>query len=120
MLMRYNWPGNIRELENSIERAILMTESQFIGSDDLRLGEIVSTAANGVRRPRRSSRFRRRGYPRRDRAQRADGSAQDVQLGSERRCGAAGDQPASDELQDQDARIEFPRSRRPMVAAVSS
>ena len=26
MLLRYNWPGNIRELENSIERAILMTE----------------------------------------------------------------------------------------------
>src|SRR6187431_430975 len=49
MLLRYNWPGNIRELENSIERALLMTESQFIGSEDLRLGEIVSTAANGVR-----------------------------------------------------------------------
>ena len=30
MLLRYNWPGNIRELENSIERAILMTEGQFI------------------------------------------------------------------------------------------
>src|SRR6187431_2523842 len=49
MLLRYHWPGNIRELENAIERAILMTESQFIGSEDLRLGEIVSTAANGVR-----------------------------------------------------------------------
>ena len=24
--MRYNWPGNIRELENAIERAVLLTE----------------------------------------------------------------------------------------------
>ena len=26
LLMRYNWPGNIRELENAIERAMLLTE----------------------------------------------------------------------------------------------
>src|ERR1041385_6154417 len=39
MLMRYNWPGNIRELENAIERALLMTEGQNITSEDLRLGE---------------------------------------------------------------------------------
>ena len=24
--MRYNWPGNIRELENAIERAMLLAE----------------------------------------------------------------------------------------------
>src|ERR671919_640614 len=45
MLLRYNWPGNIRELENSIERAILMTESHFIGSEDLRLGEIATAGS---------------------------------------------------------------------------
>src|SRR6202158_2881024 len=49
MLMRYNWPGNIRELENAIERAILMTEGQQIAADDLRLGEIATTSANGGR-----------------------------------------------------------------------
>jgi len=49
MLMRYNWPGNIRELENSIERAILMTEGSQISSDDLRLGEIASTSSTGAR-----------------------------------------------------------------------
>jgi len=40
MLLRYNWPGNIRELENSIERAILMSEGSQIAAEDLRLGEI--------------------------------------------------------------------------------
>jgi DNA-binding NtrC family response regulator len=39
LLMRYNWPGNIRELENAIERAMLLTESRAITTDDLRLGE---------------------------------------------------------------------------------
>jgi len=43
MLARYNWPGNIRELENAVERAVLLTEGSSIGPDDLRLGEVVST-----------------------------------------------------------------------------
>jgi len=42
LLMRYNWPGNIRELENTIERAVLLTEGSTIGLDDLRLGETVT------------------------------------------------------------------------------
>jgi two-component system response regulator AtoC len=47
MLLRYNWPGNIRELENSIERAILMTEGAQITSEDLRLGEIPVSGQSG-------------------------------------------------------------------------
>ena len=50
MLMRYNWPGNIRELGNAIERAILLTEGASITANDLRLGE---TPMAGV--PRESS-----------------------------------------------------------------
>ena len=46
LLMRYNWPGNIRELENTIERAMLMTESHNIGVDDLLLGEMTSPSAS--------------------------------------------------------------------------
>ena len=48
LLMRYNWPGNIRELENSIERAVLMSDGSQVTSNDLRLGELsTSTAASG-------------------------------------------------------------------------
>ena len=45
LLMRYNWPGNIRELENAIERAVLLTESSQISISDLRLGELTTTPA---------------------------------------------------------------------------
>ena len=45
LLMRYNWPGNIRELENAIERAVLLTEGPQISISDLRLGELTTTPA---------------------------------------------------------------------------
>ncbi len=37
MLTSYPWPGNIRELENTIERAVLMVEGEIITEDDLNL-----------------------------------------------------------------------------------
>jgi DNA-binding NtrC family response regulator len=34
-LERYSWPGNVREMENVIERAVLLSKNSFIGPDDL-------------------------------------------------------------------------------------
>jgi two-component system response regulator HydG len=35
ILMRYEWPGNIRELENTIERSVIMTHGEYISPADL-------------------------------------------------------------------------------------
>jgi two-component system response regulator HydG len=46
LLLRYNWPGNIRELENAIERAVLLCEGNEIGLDDLHLGDASPSGAD--------------------------------------------------------------------------
>jgi two-component system response regulator HydG len=35
LLMRYDWPGNIRELENAVERAVIMTRGNLIAPEEL-------------------------------------------------------------------------------------
>ena len=43
LLMNYAWPGNVRQLESVIERAVLMAESNYIETSDLP-NEITATS----------------------------------------------------------------------------
>jgi two-component system response regulator PilR (NtrC family) len=50
-LMAYPFPGNVRELENILERAVALCDNHQIGVDDLRLPQVVPDshgAGNGV------------------------------------------------------------------------
>ncbi len=44
-LQHYNFPGNVRELENILERASALCEGDFIGVTDLQLPDSASTPA---------------------------------------------------------------------------
>jgi two-component system NtrC family response regulator len=37
-LEAYNWPGNIREMENKIKRAVILSDSNFITAEELEIG----------------------------------------------------------------------------------
>ena len=102
LLVRYNWPGNIRELENAIERAALLAETAMITASDLRLGDF---APAGTSKDSQSVvKIPPTGIALEDIERQAHHrSAEDGELGAEGRGGAAADQPARDELQDQDA-----------------
>jgi two-component system, NtrC family, response regulator len=42
----YSWPGNIREMENKIKRAVIMAEGKYITRDDLGLAEAGDLSLN--------------------------------------------------------------------------
>ena len=47
-MTNYSWPGNIRQLENTIERAVIMGESDRIGMEDLS-AEITEFRNNSIK-----------------------------------------------------------------------
>lgn len=50
-LYNYSWPGNIRELRNCIESAVVLAKGQIIDVDDLPQAVTDSTIENSVRLP---------------------------------------------------------------------
>lgn len=50
-LLRYGWPGNIRELKNCLERAAILTEDELIQPKHLIINEDNDRAAPGGSRP---------------------------------------------------------------------
>jgi two-component system response regulator HydG len=47
-LMQYSWPGNVRELQNVLEKAVVLTKSNFLNAEDLDLERMTSTAGARV------------------------------------------------------------------------
>jgi len=47
LIYEYNWPGNVREMENTIERCIIIAENDYIDVDDLP-PHIKAADTNGV------------------------------------------------------------------------
>ena len=120
MLLRYNWPGNIRELENSIERAILMSEGQQIAPDDLRLGEIVTAGSSSSREASALVKIPPAGVP----LEEIERSAllEALKMSNWVQKDAAellGISPRVMNYKIKTLRIDFPRGRRPMIAAAS-
>jgi formate hydrogenlyase transcriptional activator len=48
-LIKYPWPGNIRELQNVIERSVILCESDELSVDESWLSPAVAISANGKR-----------------------------------------------------------------------
>ena len=120
MMLRYNWPGNIRELENSVERAILMTEGLQIASDDLRLGEIVTAGGSGLRESASLVKIPPSGVPLKEIERSALMEALKMSNWVQKDAAELlGISPRVMNYKIKTLHIEFPRGRRSMVAAAS-
>jgi len=51
LLYSYDWPGNVRQLQNAIERAVVMGSTEWIAPEDLPEALFESDAADGISQP---------------------------------------------------------------------
>ena len=47
-LEKHNWPGNIRELQHSVERAVIMSEVQVLEPNDFFLSQLDDNQSNNI------------------------------------------------------------------------
>lgn len=47
----YRWPGNVRQLKNAVERAVILARGEQVTLDDLKGHELISTDEREVRLP---------------------------------------------------------------------
>ena len=76
LIYEYNWPGNVREIENTIERCLIITDKDIIDVEDLPAHLRTGESSGGVGREEsrlhrrlcagRQGRQRRRGCERKD------------------------------------------------------
>ncbi len=48
MIHRYDWPGNVRQLQNEVQRAVLMAEGKVIEEGDLAIQNVETPAAQAA------------------------------------------------------------------------
>ncbi|WP_010665618.1 sigma-54-dependent transcriptional regulator [Marinilabilia salmonicolor] len=47
-LLKYNWPGNIRELEHAIEKAVILSDSNILKPDDFFLRPVTGNTSGNL------------------------------------------------------------------------